>query len=53
MPRFYLESVDCNDSVTTKEFECEVLFDVVDNVADFLRGSGFAFDELVVENDAD
>lgn len=53
MPTFKLTSVDEDGAKTTKKFETVYLDDAVANIADFLRGSGYVFDELVVQNDAD
>ena len=46
MPSFYLQSIDENGGTTTKSFDSNYIDDVVDNVDDFLRGSGFCYDEL-------
>tara|TARA_Y100001970_G_scaffold108644_1_gene135811 strand:+ start:1957 stop:2190 length:234 start_codon:yes stop_codon:yes gene_type:complete len=46
MPSFYLQSIDDNGTKTTKSFESCYIDEVVDYVDDFLRGSGFAYDEL-------
>jgi len=46
MPSFYLQSIDDNGATTTKSFESSYLDEVVENIDDFLRGSGFAYDEL-------
>ena len=46
MPSFYLQSIDSNGGTTTKSFDSNYIDDVVDNVDDFLRGSGFCYDEL-------
>ncbi len=46
MPSFYLQSIDENGGTTTKSFDSNYLDEVVDYVDDFLRGSGFCFDEL-------
>lgn len=51
MPTFKLTSVDEDGAKTTKKFETVFLDDAVANIADFLRGSGYVFDELVVQND--
>lgn len=53
MPTFKLTSVDEDGAKTTKKFETVFLDDAVANIADFLRGSGYVFDELVVQNDDD
>ena len=46
MPSFYLQSIDDNGGTTTKSFDSCYVDEVVDYVDDFLRGSGFAYDEL-------
>tara|TARA_B100000902_G_C27070407_1_gene793714 strand:- start:395 stop:652 length:258 start_codon:yes stop_codon:yes gene_type:complete len=46
MPSFYFQSIDSNGVTTTKSFDSNYIDEVVDNVDDFLRGSGFAYDEL-------
>ena len=46
MPSFYLQSIDDNGTKTTKSFDSCYLDEVVDYVDDFLRGSGFCYDEL-------
>jgi predicted sulfurtransferase len=54
MIRFMLRAIDKEDgTVTTKSFECDYLGEVVDKTADFYRGIGFVFDELVAVNDDD
>jgi len=49
--KFVLTCTDVDNTVTQKSFESEYLDDVVGNVGDFLRGVGFYFDELVVNNE--
>lgn len=51
MPKFKLTCVDEDGSRTTKKFESIFLDETVGNVADFLRGAGYIFDELEVRND--
>ena len=46
MPSFYLQSIDDNGGTTTKSFDSCYIDEVVDYVDDFLRGSGFYYDEL-------
>ena len=46
MPSFYLQSIDDNGGTTTKSFDSNYLDEVVDYIDDFLRGSGFCYDEL-------
>tara|TARA_X000000368_G_C23036350_1_gene714751 strand:+ start:1796 stop:2029 length:234 start_codon:yes stop_codon:yes gene_type:complete len=46
MPSFYLQSIDDNGATTTKSFDSCYVDDVVDHIDDFLRGSGFCYDEL-------
>ena len=46
MPSFYLQSIDSNGVTTTKSFDSNYIDEVVDNVDDFLRGTGFVYDEL-------
>ena len=46
MPSFYLQSIDDNGGTTTKSFDSCYIAEVVDYVDDFLRGSGFCYDEL-------
>jgi len=53
MPTFKLTSVDEDGAKTTKRFETVFLDDAVANIADFLRGSGYVFDELIVQNDTE
>lgn len=53
MTRFTLRSVDDDGTVTVKQFESLFLDEVVDKTADFFRGVGFVFDELVTVNDDD
>tara|TARA_B100001250_G_scaffold360178_1_gene337511 strand:- start:600 stop:794 length:195 start_codon:yes stop_codon:yes gene_type:complete len=48
MPSFYLQSIDDRGGTTTKSFDSCYLAEVVENVDDFLKGSGFVFDELRV-----
>ena len=51
MPKFKLTCIDEDGSRTTKKFESIFLDETVGNVADFLRGAGYIFDELQVHND--
>tara|TARA_X000000368_G_scaffold375572_1_gene328039 strand:+ start:4676 stop:4909 length:234 start_codon:yes stop_codon:yes gene_type:complete len=46
MPSFYLQSIDDDGGTTTKSFDSCYIDEVIDYVDDFLRGSGFAYDEL-------
>ena len=41
-------AVDDDGTVTTKEFDSVFLKDTVEKTADFLRGTGFFFDELEI-----
>ena len=53
MPSFYLQSIDDNGGTTTKSFDSCYVDEVVDYLDDFLKGSGFAFDELkVIQNNS-
>ena len=46
--QFTLTAVDDDGTVTTKEFDSVFLKDTVEKTADFLRGTGFFFDELEI-----
>tara|TARA_A100000164_G_scaffold365541_1_gene385237 strand:- start:567 stop:794 length:228 start_codon:yes stop_codon:yes gene_type:complete len=48
MPSFYLQSTDDEGVTTTKSFNGNYIDDVVDHVQDFLKGSGFCFNDLRV-----
>ena len=48
MPSFYLQSIDDEGVTTTKSFNGNYIDDVVDHVQDFLKGSGFCFNDLRV-----
>ena len=51
MPSYYFQSIDEDGSTTTKSFESCYIAEVVDYLDDFLKGSGFVFDELkVIQN---
>ena len=50
MPKFYLQSICEDGTTTTKSFESVFLNDTVEYCADFLKGVGFEFEELKVEN---
>jgi|VirMetMinimDraft_7_1064189.scaffolds.fasta_scaffold304825_2 hypothetical protein len=43
MSKFMLTSI-CEDIVTTKEFDSDYLYDVVERFEEFLRGCGYFFD---------
>jgi len=43
MSKFMLTSI-CEDIVTTKEFDSEYLYDVVERFEEFLRGCGYYFE---------
>lgn len=50
MPKFKLSCTDEDGTKITKKFESIFLQQTVENIADFLRGSGYVFDEIVVQN---
>lgn len=50
MPKFKLTSIDEDGVKTTKKFESVFLDETVQNISDFLRGSGYVFDELQIYN---
>jgi hypothetical protein len=43
MAKFMITSI-CEDVVTTKEFDSDYLYDVVERFEEFLRGCGYFFD---------
>tara|TARA_B100001996_G_scaffold341566_1_gene295694 strand:- start:398 stop:652 length:255 start_codon:yes stop_codon:yes gene_type:complete len=53
MPSFYLQSIDEDGSTTTKSFESCYVAEVVEYLDDFLRGSGFSYNELKVVQSTD
>lgn len=46
--QFTLTAVDDDGTITRKEFDSVFLKDTVEKTADFLRGTGFFFDELEI-----
>ena len=46
MPQFTLICSDEDKTVTTKEFQADILEEVVENTQDFLKGVGYCFEEL-------
>ena len=53
MSKFMLTSI-CEDIVTTKEFDSEYLYDVVERFEEFLRGCGYYFEgRLDIVNDCE
>lgn len=53
MSKFILTSFQ-DENVTTKEFESDYLFDVVERFEEFLRGCGYCFEgTLEIVNDED
>ena len=51
MPQFTLICTDEDETITTKEFQATILTEVVEKTQDFLKGVGYVFDELYVQND--
>ena len=52
MSKFMLSMIQENGDVTTKEFDTDYLYDVLDRTEEFLRGCGFYFNgrlEIVEE----
>ena len=50
MPKFYLQSICEDGTTTTKSFESVFLNDTVEYCGDLLKGVGFEFEDLKVEN---
>ena len=46
MPHFTLICTDEDETLTKKEFNADILDDVVDKTADFLHGVGYCFEDL-------
>tara|TARA_B100000073_G_scaffold321130_1_gene301401 strand:+ start:665 stop:883 length:219 start_codon:yes stop_codon:yes gene_type:complete len=46
MPQFTLICTDEDKTVSTKEFEADILEEVVEKTQDFLKGVGYCFEEL-------
>lgn len=52
MPNFIFTCID-GDDITTKEFQTEYLYDVIEHFEYFLKGSGYVFDgtlDIVEDN---
>ena len=47
MPKFTIICED-EDVITTKEFSCDYLNEVVEHTQDFLKGVGYCFEDLEV-----
>lgn len=52
MSKFMLSMIEENGDVTTKEFDTDYLYDILERTEDFLRGCGFVFEgQLEIVND--
>jgi uncharacterized protein YuzB (UPF0349 family) len=43
MSKFMLSMIEENGDITTKEFQADYLYDILERMEDFLRGCSFCF----------